>query len=83
MFSAPRHSIPLFPTFLLTVDELVMYAEFRRNQIHTNSHKKLWKAISICNILLMMMIAADADADDGADDDHDLKLALPPLCRCG
>ena len=30
-----------------------------------------------------MMIAADADADDGAEDDHDLKLALPPLCRCG
>ena len=55
MFSAPRHSIPLFP-----------------------------KAIFICNILMMMMIAADADADDGADDgDHDLKLALPPLCRCG
>ena len=26
----------------------------------------------------------DDDAhDDGAEDDHDLKLALPPLCRCG
>ena len=32
---------------------------------------------------MITMIAADAEADDGAEDVHDLKLALPPLCRCG